>query len=146
MPTSIELLFLIKPSIQYRAEDIDFKGKLKTVHEPIPRVDPPNCNDPGGPNRPPGPPCVREFEIRESNVEFDTTDHSIGPGLEVAMGFLASRPIRISIFAQVRALWLVSGKTNSVTDSDDFASYSVEREDFVFRGGMGVRLSWVGFD
>jgi hypothetical protein len=59
---------------------------------------------------------------------------------------LSSRPIRISLFAQVRALWLVSDKTNSVTDSAGVASYSVERDDMVFKGGCGIRLSWVGFD
>ena len=143
VPTSGELLFYIKPSIQYSADDIDFKGKFKVVRETSPAgtVDP----DPCGPDND-APPCLRTFEVRESNVDFDTTDHRIGPGLEVAMAFLSTRPMRISLFAQVRALWLVSGKTNSVTDPNGIASYSVERDGFAFRGGAGVRLSWVGFD
>jgi hypothetical protein len=116
-------------------EEIDFTGKLKTVFEPPP----PGVDPEDGP-------YTRTFEIRESNVEFSTTDHSVGPGLEVAMAFLSSRPIRISLFAQIRALWLVSDKTNSVTDPNGFASYSVERDDLVVKGGAGVRLSWVGFD
>jgi hypothetical protein len=85
--------------------------------------------------------------IHESNVDFSNTDHSIGPGLEeVAMAFRSMRPIRISLFAQVRALWLVSGTTTSATDPDGIASYRVERDDVVVKGGAGIRLSWVGFD
>jgi len=143
VPTSLGLLFYIKPSVQYSAEDIDFAGKLKTVEETSPpgTVDPPPC----APTPCTEGPFLRTFEIRESKVDFSTTDHSIGPGFEVAMAFLSSRPIRISIFAQIRALWLVSNKTNSVTDSNGLASYSVERDDFVVKGGAGVRLSWVGF-
>jgi len=147
VPTSSGLLFYIKPSVQYSAEDIDFTGKFKVVQETSPpgTVDPVPCG-PGGQGDPPPPPCLRTFEIRESNVNFDTTDHSVGPGLEVAMAFLSTRPMRISLFAQVRALWLVSDKTNGVTDPNGLASYSIERDDFVFRGGAGIRLSWVGFD
>jgi hypothetical protein len=135
VPISTGLLFYIKPSVQYSAEDIDFEGKLKVVYEPPP----PGVDPPDGP-------YTRTFEIRESNVNFSTTDHSIGPGLEVAMAFLSPRPIRVSVFAQIRALWLVSDKTNSVTDPAGFASYSVERDDLVVKGGAGIRLSWVGFD
>ena len=91
-------------------------------------------------------PYTRTFEILESNANFSTTDHSIGPGLEVAMAFRPFGPIRISLFGQVRVLWLVSDAVTSFTDANGFASYSVERDDFVFKGGAGVRLSWVGFD
>jgi hypothetical protein len=135
LPTSGELLFHIKPSVQYNVEDISFVGKLKTVYEPPP----PGVDPPDGP-------FTRDFQIRESNVEFDTTDHSIGPGLEVAMGFLASRPIRFSVFGQVRFLWLISDAVSGFTDADGFASYTVERDDFVIKGGAGIRMTWVGFD
>jgi hypothetical protein len=143
VPISTGLLFYIKPSVQYSVEDIDFEGKLKTVEDTSPpgTVDPDPCGTRGDRQ-----PCERTFEIRESNVNFSTTDHSIGPGLEVAMAFLASRPIRVSIFAQIRALWLVSDKTNSVTDPNGLASYSIERDDLTVRGGAGIRFSWVGFD
>jgi hypothetical protein len=141
--TSDALLFYVKPSFQYSMERIDFEGKLKTVFDENPGVVDP---DPCGTSRNPPVPCLHEYTIRESNVEFDTTDHLIGPGLEVAMGFLASRPIRISVFAQVRALWVVSGTTNSAADPAGVASYNVDRNDLVFKGGAGVRLSWVGFD
>jgi len=141
--TASGLLFQIKPSVQYSLEKIDFEGKLKTVFDENPEaVDP----DPCGTSEDPPVPCLHEYTIRESSSDFSTTDHLIGPGLEVAMGFPSSRPIRISVFAQVRALWLISDKTNSFTDSAGVASYSVERNGQVFKGGAGIRLSWVGFD
>ena len=143
VPISTELLFYIKPSVQYSAEDIDFEGKLTTVEETsLPgTIDPDPCGPANG-----DPPCERTFVVHRSSANFSTTDHSIGPGLEVAMAFLSPRPFRISLFAQIRALWLVSDKTNSVTDSAGVASYSVERDDLVVKGGAGIRFSWVGFD
>jgi hypothetical protein len=143
VPISTGLLFYIKPSVQYSVENIDFEGEFKAVYEPPPPgVDPPPCEGRGCVDGP----FTRDFQIRESSANFSTTDHSIGPGLEVAMAFLSPRPIRVSIFAQIRALWLVSDKTNSFTDSDGVASYSVERDDYVVKGGAGIRFSWVGFD
>jgi hypothetical protein len=142
LPTSGELLYYIKPSVQYSVQEIDFTGRWTAVEETSPpgTVDPvPYCG-----TRPNLPPCVRTFEIHESDAKLSTTDHSVGPGLEVAVGFLSTRPIRISLFGQVRALWLVSGTTNSYTDG--VASYRIERDGFVFKGGAGIRLSWVGFD
>jgi hypothetical protein len=135
VPTSDALSFYIKPSVQYNVQKIDFAGKLKTVYEPPP----PGVDPADGP-------FTRAFEVRESNAKFGTTDHSIGPGLEVAMGFLASRPIRFSLFGQVRFLWLLNDDTTSFTDADGFAHYSVTRDDFVVKGGAGLRMSWVGFD
>jgi hypothetical protein len=146
LPTSGELLFYIKPSVQYSVHEIDFTGRWTAVEDTSPpgTVDPPwPCDDPNAPDCTFGP-FVRTFEIHESNAKLSTTDHSVGPGLEVAMAFRSTRPIRISLFGQVRALWLVSGTTNSFTDGD--ASYRIERDGLVFKGGAGVRLSWVGFD
>jgi hypothetical protein len=143
VPTSGGMLFYFKPSVQYSAEKIDFTGNLTTVEETSPpgTVDADPCGTVFGP-----PLCSRTFEVLRSSANFSTTDHSIGPGLEVAIAFRSIRPIRISVFAQVRALWLVSGTTTSFTDSNGVASYRVERDDLVFRGGAGVRFSWVGFD
>jgi len=147
VPTPGGLLFYIKPSVQYSLQEIDFVGLLTTVVETSPpgTVDPVLCGT--AIDR---PPCLRTFEVRRSNEDaianFSTTDHSIGPGLEVAMALRPAGPIRISLFGQVRALWLVSGTTISLLNADGFASYNIERDGLVFKGGVGVRLSWVGFD
>jgi hypothetical protein len=144
VPISSGLMFSIKPSVQYTVENIDFEGKLTTVEDTSPpgTVDP----DPCGTRFDFWPPCERTFAIHRSNGNFDTTDHSIGPGLELAVSYLSSRPIRISLFAQIKALWLVSDDTNSFTDSAGVASYTVERDDLTVKGGAGIRFSWVGFD
>jgi hypothetical protein len=134
VPTSGSLLFYVKPSAQYNVEEIDFTGKLKTVYEPPP----PGVDPPDGP-------FTRTFEVRESNAKFGTTDHSVGMGLEVAMAFRPTGPIRFSLFGQTRFLWLVSDDRTSFTDPNGFAAYSVKRDDFVVRGGVGIRLSWVGW-
>jgi hypothetical protein len=126
------LLFYIKPSVQYNAEKIDFKGKLKTVISDTPS------------ELPPDPPYTRQFQVLESTSDFSTTDHSIGPGLEVALAFRSLRRIEISLFAQARFLWVVSDTTSDY--ADPVASYSVVRDDFGVRGGAGLRFSWVGFD
>jgi hypothetical protein len=142
--TSGGMVFDFKPSFQYSAESIDFTGKLKTAIETTPPGTPPDP-DPCGTNpQTEWPDCNRTFEVLESHANSDTTDHSIGPGLEVAMAFRPFGPIRISVFGQARVLWLVSDAVTRF--GDEVASYSVEREDHVWRGGAGIRLSWVGFD
>ena len=151
VPISSDLLLYIKPSVQYSMEEIDFNGKLKTVVETTPPgtpVDPDPCGTVTPPRQPWRPPCNRTFDPRQSNANFSTTDHSIGAGLEVAMAFRSTRPIRFSLFGQVRALWLVSGTTNSFTDPgpNGAASYRIVRDGLVFKGGIGLRWSWVGFD
>ncbi len=144
LPTSGDLLFYIKPSVQYSVQEIDFTGRLRAVEDTSPpgTVDP----DPCGTLQDPPVACPRTFEIHESSAKLSTTDHSIGPGLEVAMAFGSTRPIRFSLFGQVRALWLVSGTTNSFTDPNGVASYRIVRDGLVVKGGIGLRWSWVGFD
>jgi hypothetical protein len=151
LPTSGELLFYIKPSVQYSVQEIDFTGRLRVVEDISPpgTVDPVPC----GTDQVPPVACLLTFDVhRPNDAKFSTTDHSVGPGLEVAMAFRSVGPIRISLFGQVRALWLVSGTTNSFTDpgpdpgDPPIASYRIVRDGFVLKGGAGVRLSWVGFD
>jgi hypothetical protein len=136
-------VFHFKPSFQYSAEQIDFTGRLKTVIE----TSPPGTTDPdpcGTNPQTEWPDCNRSFGVLESNANSSTTDHSIGPGFEIAMAFRPFGPIRISLFGQARVQWLVSDAVTRF--GDQLASYSVERQDYVWRGGAGIRLSWVGFD
>jgi hypothetical protein len=144
--TSGGMVFHFKPSFQYSAEQIDFMGRLGLVTETTPPGTPQDL-DPCGTNPqadPPWPLCNRTFDVLESNANSSTTDHSIGPGFEIAMAFRPFGPIRISLFGQARVQWLVSDAVTRFGDA--LASYSVEREDYVWRGGAGIRLSWVGFD
>jgi hypothetical protein len=141
VPIATNLLLYIKPSVQYSMEKIDLPAGLTTVDEPVPRVDPIPC----GTSRP--DPCIREFIIHESRTTASTTDHSVGMGLEVAVvPFRSARPIRVSLYAEARFLWLVSDSTTTFADPNGIATYSVTRDDFGIKGGGGLRFSWVGFD
>jgi len=140
VPIATELLLYIKPSIQYSVEKIDLPSGLTTVDEPVPRVDPVPCG-------PASAPCLREFFAHKSRTTATTTDHSVGAGLEVALAlFRSARPIRVSLYAEARFLWLVSDDTTEFADSNGVAAYSVVRDDFNIKGGGGLRFSWVGFD
>jgi hypothetical protein len=141
VPIATNLLLYIKPSVQYSMEKIDLPAGLTTVDEPVPRVDPIPC----GANL--EDPCIREFIIHESRTTASTTDHSVGMGLEVAVvPFRSARPIRVSLYAEARFLWLVSDSTTTFADPNGIATYSVTRDDFGIKGGGGLRFSWVGFD
>jgi len=142
VPFGIDWLLYIKPSVQYSMEKIDLSGILTTVDEPIPGVDPFPCGA-----KATEPRCIREFFIHRSRAGTSTTDHSVGVGLEIALvPFRNVRPIRVSLYAEARFLWLVSGSTTMFKDSDDVAAYSVTRDDFGIKAGGGLRFSWVGFD
>jgi len=142
VPFGINWLLYIKPSAQYSMEKIDLSGILTTVDEPIPMVDPFPCGA-----RADEPPCIREFFIHRSRARVTATDHSVGAGLEVAVvPFRSVRPIRVSLYAEARFLWLVSDDTTEFADPGGVASYSVVRDDFNIKGGGGLRFSWVGFD
>jgi hypothetical protein len=142
VPFGINWLLYIKPSAQYSMEKIDLSGILTTVDEPVPMVDPYPCG-----TKATEPPCIREFFIHRSRAGTSTTDHSVGAGLEIALvPFRNVRPIRVSLYAEARFLWIVSGSTTRFKDSDDVAAYSVTRDDFDIKGGGGLRFSWVGFD
>jgi hypothetical protein len=136
VPIADNLLLQIKPSVAYSVEEIDLVGGLVTVNEPPPGgVDP----DPFTP--------TRTFIIGRSGAEESTTDHSLGIGLEVALVlFQNARPVRVSLYAESRFLWLVSGSTTTFGDRAGVASYSVMRDDFGIKGGGGLRFSWVGFE
>ncbi len=143
VPIGTKMLLYVKPSVQYSMEKIDLSGMFTTVDEPVPMVDPDPCGV--GPSNP--PPCIREFFIYRSSSDASVTDHSVGAGIEVALALARSaRPIRVSLYAEARFLWLVSGSTTTFADPGGVATYVVTRDDFGIKGGGGVRFSWVGFD
>jgi hypothetical protein len=150
VPIATNLLLYLKPSVQYSVEKIDLPGGLTTVEETTPPgvVDPDVCGTVPTPDgQPPRPLCLREFVIHRSRATKSTTDHSVGAGLEVALVlFRSARPIRVSLYAEARFLWLVSDDTTLFADSSGIASYSVIRDDLNIKGGGGLRFSWVGYD
>jgi hypothetical protein len=124
VPIAKSLLLQVKPSVAYSGEKIDLVGWMTTVTEPSPEM----------------------FEVFRSAVDITTTDHSLGAGLELALALFRSvRPVRTSLYADVRFLWLLSDPTTTFSDSQGLASYTVTRDEFRVRGAAGVRFSWMGF-
>ncbi len=128
VPVAGSLLLQVKPSIAYNVEEIDMTGRITTVVE----IDPVN----------------EMFEIHRDAASASTTDHSLGLGIELALGlFRAGRPIRTSLYLDARFLWLLNDPTTEFSDPGPtgFGSFTVERDEFGIRGGAGVRVSWMGF-
>jgi len=141
VPLGTTMLLYVKPSVQYSMEKIDLSGAFTTVAEPVPMVDPFPCGSAGN------PPCIREFFIHRSRSDVSVTNHSVGPGIEVALVLSRSvRPIRVSLYAEARFLWLLNGSTTTFADPGGVATYVVTRDNFGIKGGGGLRFSWVGFD
>ena len=128
VPVADSLLLQVKPSIAYNVEEIDMTGRITTVVE----IDPVN----------------EMFEIHRDAASTSSTDHSLGLGIELALGlFRAHRPIRTSLYVDARFLWLLSDPTTEFSSPGptSFGSFTVERDEFGIRGGAGVRFSWMGF-
>jgi hypothetical protein len=125
IPMGTNLLLQVKPSVAYNVEEVEFVGQFTTITEPSMEV----------------------FEVHRSpDTRATVTDHSLGAGLEVGVVLFRSlRPVRTTLYADARFLWLLSDPTTTFTDSLGFATFSVTRENFTFRGGAGVRFGWVGF-
>jgi hypothetical protein len=122
----------IKPSVEYNGEHIDMRGRVTSVTEPQPDV----------------------FLVHRSLATDSTTDHFVGPGLELEFILgRSARPIAFSIYADSRFLWLVSDRTLSFAEPTTdpagnptgTASYTVERDSLNIRFGAGIRFSWMGF-
>jgi hypothetical protein len=142
VPIGINWLLYVKPSVQYSMEEIFRSAALTTVDEPVPKLDFFPCGTKAA-----DPPCSREFFVHRSSDNISITDHSVGAGLEVSLVlFRTARPIRVSLYAEARFMWLVSGSTTRLADTDGVATYSITRDDFGIKGGGGLRFSWVGFD
>ncbi len=135
LPLAHQLLLQVKPSLEYGYEEIDFFGRLTTVNEINPHPDP-DFSTP-----------TRNFIVERSRKKGNTSDHSVGAGLELALVLFRNlRPVRVSLYTEARFMWLVGDRDATFGDSQGVASFSVSRDAFGIRGGGGVRLSWVGFE
>jgi len=124
VPLSENLLLQIKPSVAYTGESIDLTGKLTTVNEPM----------------------LDRFEVLRDVTDKSITDHSLGVGLELGLVlFRDVRPVRTTLFANTRFMWLLTDRTTTFGVTNGLATYTVRRDNMMVRGGAGVRFSWVGF-
>lgn len=152
VPLWSSLLLQVKPSVTYNYENVRLGGRIRTVVE-----------------EPPGPtyPEQEVFTLYEGTGSSSSADHSLGLGLEFDLALWRSTPIRASLYLDTRFLWLLTDPVTTFQDSsatqtsfpdppppnpppimtptDPVGAYRVERDSFEFRGGAGVRFSWVGF-
>ncbi len=144
-PVAESLLLRVKPSIAYNLDRIELSGTITTVVDTGETMFLPVANPP-----PPHPaPCIGNscpvpvFEIHRGSASDSITQHSLGPGLELELVlFRGVRPIRASLYADTRFLWLLGDRTTEFSGS--VASYEVRRDPFAIRGGAGFRFSWMG--
>jgi hypothetical protein len=125
IPVSDAVLLQVKPSAAWNVETIDLSGQLTTVVETDP---------------------IREkFKVWRGTASETRTDHSVGFGLELGLFLFRSvRPVTTSLYIDARFLWLLGDPTTTFSDPDD-ATFTMEREEFMIRGGAGLRFSWLGF-
>ncbi|MGI9258551.1 MAG: hypothetical protein ACR2QQ_06935 [Gammaproteobacteria bacterium] len=122
----------IRPSLSYRGEKFKVQGRLTTV-----TIDP-LLLGPGV--------TASDFVIHRSRPgEKNATHHHLGPRLELALVLSPdARPLRTTLFLHGSYLWLLSDPELGLMDTSGVATFRVKREQEAFRGGVGVRFSWMG--
>ncbi|UCF41774.1 MAG: hypothetical protein JSW43_05470, partial [Gemmatimonadota bacterium] len=125
IPVSDSVLLQVKPSAAYNVETVDLSGQMTTVVEVNP--------------------LKEKFVVYRATASESTTDHSLGFGLELGLFLFRSvRPVTTSLYVDGRFLWLLGDPVTTFSDPG-VATFTVEREEFMIRGGAGLRFSWLGF-
>lgn len=143
-PVFADALVQVRPSLAYRGEKVDMAGRLTRAN-----LDEFDLNiPPGGCDRtdPCTVPPTADFSIFRSRTGSKSRIyHHLGPRLELGVALSRSaRPIRTTLYLQGTVLWLVSDRSKTLVGSDGIGSYSVRRDEISFRGGAGIRFSWLG--
>jgi hypothetical protein len=135
IPVFESSLIQVRPSAAYRGEKVDLDGLLTVV---VDEGFDANTAEPDGD-------LLRIYRSRGAGRR-DVTQHHLGPRLELAFVLSrTARPIRTTLFVEGSYLRLLSDRSQSFRDRDGIAAYSVNRDRGEFRGGGGIRISWVGF-
>ena len=109
----------IRPFFTYQGEQADMKGEIVEVQ-----------GTPGN------------YVIVRDKATDDEVFHYIGPGIEIETLIAPGEHVGVSLYATFDFLWSVGD--DSVGFSDSLASYHYETDSFKPRGGVGIRLSWLG--
>jgi hypothetical protein len=135
LPALEDAAVQIRPSIAYRGERVKLQSRLTTVTLDQFVLPPDNT----------GTAIVDTTIHRSRPGAKNAVHHHLGPSLE--LGYVLSRsarPIRTTGFFHASYLWLLSDPTEEFADSGGVATFRVRRESSTFRGGVGVRFSWLG--
>jgi len=114
----------LKPLAAYEGERVRIEGRLTQVSEPSENV----------------------FVVHRAHARKNPrTDHRLGVGGEVELLFFEGERVEMSAYANVRYLWLLSGRSTEFTDSTGVARFEWRGDANVLRGGLGFRVGWTGF-
>jgi hypothetical protein len=126
VPMTSALLLQVKPSAAYNVETVDLSGQITTVELTNP--------------------VNQKFAVHRGSASDSSTEHSLGFGLELGLVmFRSARPVTTSLYADARFLWALGDTATTFSDPGGLATFTVDRENFMIRGGAGVRFSWLGF-
>jgi hypothetical protein len=142
----------IRPSIEYLGEFIKTTGEFRLVTKGVLAAD--------AGHSPPDVLTLQEnFILHNGFLEGRDTHHSMGPGLELEFINHLDGNLTLSLFTQIRVLWIMNNtktvikgfgtnddggvdQTRAAPAAPLAATYSFERDRFNFRGGVGIRLGW----
>lgn len=116
-------LLRVRPYATYVGEQAKIKGTVLRVT-----------------GQPPGTPYV----IERASRSVDEVFHYLGPGLELEVVVETGQRWGLSLFATADFLWSVGDDRVTFSDSGGRAVFHYEADDFQPRGGLGVRVSWLG--
>jgi len=134
--------FRIRPSVEYTGEVFDNEGEFALVVDNS------------------GPADAAEFYVSRIALSKRQTYHSLGPGLELEMMNQLDSGVTLSFFLQTRFMWIlndpgiklrgpatfaddaISGPADITTVDLSDLEFTVDRNRFNFRGGMGIRIGF----
>jgi len=131
VPVFEDVLLQVRPAVAYRGERPDIRGRFTSVTlDALIFADPPTA----------------DFTILNSATDRKSkTSHHLGPSLELGVVLSRkARPVRATFYLRGSYLWLLGDRRTTVTDGGGLVSYSVHRDRTSFRGGAGIRFSWLG--
>ncbi|MBW2292061.1 MAG: hypothetical protein JRG89_15320 [Deltaproteobacteria bacterium] len=116
----------LRPSLEYVGEEVSTEGAFTLLTEPTDNV----------------------FIIHNGLLEDTEVHHSLGPGFELEFVNHLTSNVTLAFFTQTRFLWIVNDNKTTLRGRDgdgNPVTYSVERNRFNFRGGVGFRFGFRDF-
>ena len=148
--------YRVKPAFAWLREEIQVRGRIEQgICSNIPNVERDDCDvdgvkDPGFPNA-----FTRVITLKGHD---SMTLDGIGPALDLEMETGRFGPYTVSLFVGVGGYYLLSDRSLAFSATrtigpdqlgsavDYHADWSFHVNPWLYRGGIGLRLSWVGYD
>jgi hypothetical protein len=125
----------IKPSVEYLREEIEVEGVVKRAVQTRYRRPSPTAEDfPDG------------FRLIELSGSEKQVFHGIGPGLEVEIDTLRAGPFMLAVYVSGSAHAFLGDREVEFSDTNadgESAAWRFEKNEWAFRGFVGLRFRWV---